>query len=78
MAKLYDATDGTLIGTITEGQLQFLIDQLVEEDMEDQDYYVDRTTLIWFEEHGAEPELQAILTKALGEREGMDIRWAKD
>jgi hypothetical protein len=78
MAQLYDAESGKLIGTITAEELQFLFEQLEEEGVEDQDYYIDRTTLEWFEEHGADLHLTALLREALGGREGMDIRWARD
>lgn len=78
MAQLYDAKSGKRIGTITEAELQFLFDQLEEECLEDRDYYIDRTTLEWFEEHGADLHLTVLLREALGGREGMDIRWAKD
>jgi hypothetical protein len=77
MARLYDVQSGDLIGTISAVQLEFLIDQLEEEDSEDQDYYVDATTLDWFEEHGADPALMALLRGALGARQGMDIRWTE-
>ncbi len=36
MPKLYDKDTGAWLGTITEEQLQFLIDQLKEESSEDQ------------------------------------------
>jgi hypothetical protein len=78
MAKLHDVESGDLIGTISAAQLQFLVDQLEEEDSEDQDYYVDATTLDWFEEHDADPALMALLRGALGARQGMDIRWTKN
>ncbi len=78
MAKIYDVESGSLIGTVTATELQFLIDQLEEEDSEDRDYYVDRASLDWFEEQGADPALMTLLRQALGSREGMDIRWAKD
>jgi hypothetical protein len=78
MAKLYDVESGSLIGTITDRQLQVLIDQLEEEDSEDQDYYIDQATLEWFEEQNVDPGLVGLLGKALGMREGMDIRWSKD
>ena len=78
MAQLYDAESGKLIGTITAEVLQFLFDQLEEEGVEDQDYYIDRTTLEWFEEHGANLHLTVLLREALGGRDGIDIRWAKD
>ena len=78
MVQLYDEQSGELIGVITHEQLQFLLDQLEEEDSEDRDYYIDRTTLDWFEEHGADPVLESMLREAMGTREGMDIRWTRD
>lgn len=77
MVQLYDDQSGDLIGTITEEQLKYLIDQLEEEDSEDRNYYIDRTTLEWFEEHGSDPKMEAMLRKAMGDRDGMDIRWKR-
>ena len=77
MVRLYQSESGDLIGTITEEQLQYLVDQLEEEDSEDRDYYIDRATLDWFDEHGVDSPLEALLREALGDREGMDIRWTK-
>ena len=77
MVRLYQSESGDLIGTITAAQLQYLVDQLEEEDSEDRDYYLDRATLDWFDEHGVDPALEALLREALGDREGMDIRWTK-
>ena len=78
MVHLYDEQNGALIGIITHEQLQYLLDQLEEEDSEDQDYYIDRGTLDWFEEHGVDPVLESMLREAMGDREGMDIRWSRD
>lgn len=78
MIQLYDQETGRLIGELTEKQLRYLIDQLEEEDQEDRDYYIDRATLNWFEEHGSDPALTSLLGEALGSREGMDIRWKRD
>jgi processive 1,2-diacylglycerol beta-glucosyltransferase len=77
MVQLLDAESGQVLGTISPAQLQFLIAQLEEEGLEDQDYYIDRASLDWFEEQGAEPALMALLRSALGSREGMDIRWTE-
>ncbi|MFN2244857.1 MAG: galactosyldiacylglycerol synthase [Anaerolineae bacterium] len=77
MVQLYDDQSGDLIGTITEEQLKYLIDQLEEEDLEDRNYYIDRTTLEWFEEHAVDPVLEAMLRQAMGDRDGMDIRWKR-
>ncbi|MFC2031403.1 galactosyldiacylglycerol synthase [Chloroflexota bacterium] len=78
MIKLYDNESGSLIGTISPGDLQYLVDQLEEETLEDQDYYIDLATIDWFEEQGGDAELTELLRGALGDREGMDIRWSKD
>jgi processive 1,2-diacylglycerol beta-glucosyltransferase len=77
MLNLYECESGELIGTLTQEELRYLIAELEEEDSEDQDYYIDRASLDWFEEHGADADLMAMLRKALGDREGMDVRWAK-
>ncbi len=75
MIQLYDDQSGDLIGTITQAQLQYLVDQLEEEDSEDQNYYIDRGTLDWFDEYKVDPVLETLLREALGDRDGMDIRW---
>ena len=78
MIHLYDKDTGAALGSITEAHLKFLIEQLEEEDLEDQDYYIDDATLDWFEDNGAAPTLIKLLRGALGNREGMDIRWKED
>jgi hypothetical protein len=76
MIRLHDAERGTVIGTISEAQLQFLIDELEEESPEDRDYYVSADTVDMLEENGGDPELVALLRSALGGREGLDVRWS--
>jgi hypothetical protein len=66
---------GLEIGTITDKQLAFLVEQLEEEHDEDQDYYVDRDTLELLSDNGADPDLLAMLEKAIGDDEEMDIAW---
>lgn len=77
MVQLYDNESGDFIGTITKEELDYLVSGLEEEDSEDQDYYIDRATLEWFEEHDADLELLTLLRQALGDRQGMEIRWSK-
>ena len=77
MIQLYDKETGASLGAITEEQLQFLADQLEEESPEDRDYYINEPTLEAFEEAGADGALLALLRKALGEREEMEIRWER-
>jgi hypothetical protein len=77
MIQLHDRETGVFLGTITAAQLQFLIDQLEEESIDDTDYYIDQATLELFEEMGAEADLLALLRQALGTREGIEIVWSR-
>ena len=63
------------IGTITDAQLAFLVEQLEEENDDDQDYFIDRETLELLSDNGADPELLAMLEKAMGDDDEMDISW---
>ena len=62
---------------IDEKQLQLLIDELVEEDSIDQDYYINRDQLDQFEKKGADESLIQMLRDALGTKDDMDIIWTK-
>ena len=75
MPRLMRLDTGDSIGEITDKQLAFLVEQLEEEQEEDQDYYVDRDTLELLSDNGADPELLAMLEKAIGDDESMDIAW---
>ena len=77
MIKLHDKNTQELIGEIDEEQLQFLIDELVEEDSADQDYYINRDQLDQFEQKGGDETLIQMLRDALGTRDDMDIIWTK-
>jgi processive 1,2-diacylglycerol beta-glucosyltransferase len=77
MIQLHDTDTGTWIGTITEDNLQFLIDQLEEESGEDQDYYINETTLDIFEKAGADTALISLLRSAFNGRTEMEIRWSR-
>jgi hypothetical protein len=77
MIQLHEKETGVFVGTITDTQLQFLIDQLEEESIDDTDYYIDQDTLDLFEEVGVEADLLALLRQALGTREGIEIVWSR-
>ena len=77
MITLHDKSTQQLIGEINEEQLQFLIDELVEEDSADQDYYINRDQLDQFEEKGGDETLIRMLRDALGTKGDMDIIWTK-
>ena len=64
------------LGDITDGQLQFLIDQFEEEWGGDQDYYINTATIDMLKDAGADPSLLALLQRALGAAGQSDIRWS--
>jgi processive 1,2-diacylglycerol beta-glucosyltransferase len=75
MYKLFDAESGAALGTISDEQFQFLEDNLEEESEDDRDYYFSRTMIEVLEGDGAAPELIILLRRALGDREGVEVRW---
>ena len=75
MARLIRIDTGDEIGQISDKQLAFLVDQLEEEHDEDQDYFIDKDTLELMSDNGIDPELLAMLEKALGDDDSMDISW---
>ncbi len=77
MIYLYDQSTGTLVGEITEVQLQFMIDQMEEESLEDKDYSITNMEIDYFTEQGADPDLIALLRKALGSKGEVIIRWSR-
>ena len=75
MPRLTRIDTGDDIGTISDAQLKFLVEQLEEEHEEDQDYFIDRDTLELMSDNGADPELLAMLEKAIGDDDSMNIAW---
>ena len=75
MPRLIRLDTGDTIGDISDQQLAFLVEQLEAEHDEDQDYFIDRDTLDLLSDNGADPELLAMLEKAIGDDESMDIAW---
>ena len=73
---IYDNSN-TLLGTITEADLKVLIDALEEESTTDQDYYIDAQTIDVIADGKATEHLVALLRRALGNRDGVDIRWER-
>ena len=65
------------IGTISEQQLQFLIEQLEEEHSNDQDYFINRDTLDLLKDNAADDQLIKILTDALGDKDDLEIIWTQ-
>jgi len=77
MIDLYNAETNQLIGSITENDLQVLVDGLEEESSEDQDYYIDEATIELLGDGRATEHLLGLLRKALGSSDGVEIRWER-
>lgn len=77
MIDLYNASTNELIGSMTEADLQVLVDRLEEESSKDQDYYLDKATIDVLADGRATNHLVALLRKALGSSDGVDIRWER-
>ena len=78
MIKLFDKDTGVFLGAISEDQMNFLVNQLEEEGLEDRDYAITPMTLSLFEGEGADPVLVSMLRAALGDRDEMTISWQND
>lgn len=77
MIDLYDASSNALIGNITEADLKVLVDRLEEESAADQDYYIDRATIDYLADGTASNHLVSLLRAALGDKDGVDLRWQR-
>lgn len=77
MIAVYSSQTDSLLGTLSESDLQFLIDNLEEESLEDQDYYIDRPTVDFLESNGASADLVTLLRAGIGEEESITIIWRR-
>lgn len=77
MPRLYVKDTNVLLGEISEDDLAFLLEDLEEEDATDTDYFIDAATLEFMEEDGAPKALLDLLKKAVGDGDGVDVRWEK-
>ena len=74
---LYKNDTDTLLGEISAEQLQFLIDYLEEEFLEDRDYAITKLTLDYLAAGGADAALMALLRQGLGGAEEITIIWKR-
>lgn len=77
MIEVRDKSTAELLGTISDEDLQVLIDHLEETTSGDQDYYVDDATIDMLAQEGASASLTDFLRRALLGREGIDIEWSR-
>jgi UDP-2,3-diacylglucosamine pyrophosphatase LpxH len=75
--RIYNSESGDLLGEITETELSSLTNFLEEESAEDRDYYITGDTIDYLETNGADAALVALLRKAVGDQDGVEIRWSR-
>jgi hypothetical protein len=64
-----------LLGIVSDDDIDALIEQLEEEDSTDEDYFIDADTIDLLEEGGASETLISLLRKAVGDSDGIDVRY---
>jgi hypothetical protein len=77
MPRLILKDSNRFLGVISDADVKVLVDQLEEEDMADDDYFIDGATVSILESAGASSTLVELLLGAIGDSEGIDIRWEK-
>jgi hypothetical protein len=77
MPRLILKDNNRFLGVISDADVKVLVDQLEEEDMADDDYFIDGATVSILESAGASSTLVDLLLGAIGDSEGIDIRWEK-
>ncbi len=74
MIRLFDNDSDAPIGEITEAQLDFLQEQLIEETLDSTTFALAPATVDSLAMNGGDPEVIAVLKKALGSRASMELR----
>ena len=77
MPRLLLKDGNRYLGAISDADVKVLIDELEEEDIADTDYFIDRDTVDILEASGASKALVDMLLAAIGDSEGVDVRWEK-
>lgn len=75
--KIYNNESGELLGAINDTEMASLTSLLEEESAEDRDYYITADTVDYLEANGADAALVALLRKAVGAADGVEIRWSR-
>jgi hypothetical protein len=77
MPRLILKDSNRFLGVISDADVKVLVDELEEEDMADDDYFIDGATVSILESAGASSTLVEMLLAAIGDSEGIDVRWEK-
>ena len=77
MPRLIQKDGDRYLGNISDADVKVLIDSLEEEDRADKDYFIDGATVSILESAGASKVLVDMLLAAIGDSDGIDVRWEK-
>jgi hypothetical protein len=77
MPRLLLKDGNRYLGAISDADLKVLIDELEEEDIADTDYFITGDTVDILEASGASKSLVDLLLAAIGDSDGVDVRWEK-
>lgn len=78
MVKVFNKATDELLGRINDDELAFLQDQLEEDRLNDNDYYLRRETIDEFAASaGATEHLVNVLRTGLRNDESIEIRWER-
>ena len=72
---LIDSEKEEEMGIITDDQVQFLIDNLAEEGVEDEEFYIDEDVLAFLAENGCDEELLSLFAEGLEGRTDLAIQY---
>ena len=75
MIRLFDNDSDQEIGQITESQLDFLQEQLIEETLDSTTFSLAPATVDSLAMNGGDPEVVGLLRKAIGSRTSMELRF---
>ena len=78
MIKLFDGENESEVGEITDIQLEQLVEGLVEETIDEYSWNLNESVISGLEGNGADPELVAVLRRALRNRSSMELRYEPD
>jgi hypothetical protein len=75
MIKLFDGENDKEVGAITEAQLEFLIEELADESLDEYTYNINASVINYLEGAGADPQVVSMLRRLLGSRTSTELRY---
>ena len=73
MYDLFLKSDGRPLGQVSDEEMQFLIDNLEEESLTDDDYTITRLTVEYLRGNGMGAHLASLLDSALGTADEVEV-----